>query len=82
VEPSLVQIGTVLSDDFISRFLCDTVDGRALSDWESVSMLMSILVGGNETTMNLICNLLWRLLGEPARWEQVKVTGLLAADPA
>src|SRR5690606_40089935 len=75
-EPSLAQVGTLLPDDFISRFICDTVDGRHLTEWEIISLLLSIINGGNETTMNLICNLLWRLLERPVLWEQLK------ADPA
>jgi cytochrome P450 len=72
VEPSLEHVGTLLPNDFISRFLCDKVDGRYLTEWEMISMLSAIVSGGNETTMNLICNLLWRLLEKPDRWEQLK----------
>jgi cytochrome P450 len=71
-EPSLQEVGTVLPDDFISRFICDKVDGRHLTEWEIISLLLSIINGGNETTMNLISNLLWRLLEKPERWEQLK----------
>lgn len=76
VEPSLALVGTLLPDDFISRFICDQVDGRPLTEWEIISLLLSIINGGNETTMNLICNLLWRLLEKPALWQQLK------ADPS
>lgn len=80
VEPSLAQVGTLLPDDFISRFICDTVDGRHLTEWEIISLLLSIINGGNETTMNLICNLLWRLLERPVLWEQLKAEpGLIPA---
>jgi len=72
VEPGLEHVGTLLPNDFISRYLCDKVDGRYLTEWEIISMLSSIVAGGNETTMNLICNLLWRLLEKPALWEQLK----------
>lgn len=72
VEPALEHVGTLLPDDFISRFICDKVDNRPLSEWEIISLLLSIINGGNETTMNLICNLLWRLLEKPALWEQLK----------
>ncbi len=75
VEPDMVHVGTLLPDDFMSRFICDRVDGRPLNDHEIISLSMGILIGGNETTMNLICNLLWRLLEQPERWEQIK------ADP-
>jgi cytochrome P450 len=72
VEPDLAHVGTLIPNDFISRYLCDTVDGRRLSEWEIISMLSAIVNGGNETTMNLICNLLWRLLDKPELWEQLK----------
>jgi cytochrome P450 len=72
VEPSLEHVGTLIPDDFISRYLCDTVDGEPLSEWDIISMLSAIVAGGNETTMNLITNMLWRLLEVPERWEQLK----------
>lgn len=72
VEPTLEHVGTLLPDDFISRFICDKVDGRYLTEWEIISLLLSIINGGNETTMNLICNLLWRLLENPELWAAVK----------
>lgn len=72
VEPSLEHVGTLIPNDFISRYICDKVDGRYLNEWEIISMLSGIINGGNETTMNLICNLLWRLLEKPALWEQLK----------
>lgn len=75
VEPDMAHVGTLLPNDFMSRFICDRVDDRPLSDHEIISLSMGILIGGNETTMNLICNLLWRLLEQPERWEQIK------ADP-
>ncbi|MGH6909648.1 MAG: cytochrome P450, partial [Phenylobacterium sp.] len=52
------------------------VEGRPLSEAEMLNVCLAFLTGGQETTTNLIGNLLWRLLEEPARWEAVK------ADPA
>lgn len=72
VEPALEHVGTLIPDDFISRYLCDTVDGEPLSEWDIISMLSAIVSGGNETTMNLITNMLWRLLEVPTRWKQLK----------
>lgn len=76
VKPSLEHVGTVLPDDFMSRYLCDKVGDRPLKKYEVLNMVAAIFIGGNETTMNLICNLLWRLLELPARWERLK------AEPA
>ncbi len=72
LTPDLKHVGTVLPDDFLSRFMCDKIDGKPLNPLEILSLMMGILVGGNETTMNLIGNLLWRLLEVPERWETLK----------
>lgn len=74
-EPELVHLGSVLPDDYISRALCSRVEGRRLTDMEIVNICATFLTGGQETTTNLITNLIWRLLQEPQRWEAVK------ADP-
>ena len=76
LAPDLSLLGTVLPNDFMSRFICEQVDGRSFPDEEVLSMMMGIIIGGNETTMNLIGNLVWRLLEAPERWAAVK------ADPA
>lgn len=72
VQPAMEHVGTILPDDFMSRYLCDRVGERPLKKYEVLNLVSAILVGGNETTMNLICNLLWRLLEEPQRWERIK----------
>lgn len=46
-----------------------TGDFAAVADAQSV--LMQLLVGGNETTTSLISNCVWRLLEEPDRWQQL-----------
>ena len=76
LEPDLALLGNALPNDFLSRFMCEKVDGAYLEDGEILSMMLGIIVGGNETTMNLIGNLLQRLLEVPERWAAVK------ADPA
>jgi cytochrome P450 len=68
-------VGTALPDDLMARYICDRVDGRELSDLEVLGLGVTILNAGNETTINLINNLLWRLLEVPSRWEMLK------ADP-
>jgi len=67
----------VLPDDLMSRFICDRVQGRLLNDLEILGLGVAILLGGNETTMNLIGNLLWRLLEVPSRWEMLKANPAL-----
>lgn len=75
-KPDLAHLGNALPNDFLSRFMCDKVDGEYLQDNEILSLMLGIIVGGNETTMNLIGNLLVRLLNDRSLWEQVR------ADPA
>ena len=77
LAPDHRLIGTELPNDFISRALCANFDGEYFADVDITSIMTSIILGGNETTMNLIGNLLWRLLGDHrALWERLK------ADPA
>ncbi len=64
--------GTVLPDDVITGILLAEVDGRKLNDKERLVMLNQLLVGGNETTTSLLTNLFWRLLEEPALYQQVR----------
>nr|WP_294191043.1 cytochrome P450 [uncultured Sphingomonas sp.] len=66
------HVGTVLPDDWISDAVCADYLGRKLNRDEQRMALMGLLVGGNETTTSLITNLMWRLLEEPSRWEQVR----------
>jgi len=72
LEPGLELVGTVLPDDFLSRFMCDKVNGEYISDLEILNLALGFVLGGNETTMMLMSNLLWRLLEDRQRWETVK----------
>ena len=47
-------------DDLISKIVAAEVDGRALEDQEIVGFNMLLLIAGNETTTNLLSNLLFR----------------------
>jgi len=46
--------------------------GVQLRAADAQSVLMQLLVGGNETTTSLITNLLWRLLEHPDQWSELK----------
>lgn len=70
--PGPEHVGTVLPDDWISDAICADYMGRKLTRDEQRIALMGLLVGGNETTTSLITNIMWRLLEQPGRWEQVK----------
>lgn len=70
-EPTLAHLGTVLSDDYLSRVLVAKVEGRYLTEAEMLNVCLAFLTGGQETTTNLIGNLLWRLLQQRSRWERL-----------
>ncbi len=47
-------------------------DGDFVAEADAQSVLMQLLVGGNETTTSLMTNMLWRLLEDPARWQALQ----------
>lgn len=75
-EPDVSHLGSVLPDDYLSRVQVAKVEGRYLTEAEMLNVCLAFLTGGQETTTNLIGNLIWRLLQEPSRWERIK------AEPA
>ncbi|MFV0646001.1 MAG: cytochrome P450 [Sphingomonadaceae bacterium] len=70
------HLGDVVPDDYMSRAVVSRVDGRRLTDMEIVNICATFLTGGQETTTNLLSNMLWRLLQNRDLWEQ------LLADPS
>lgn len=44
-------------------------DGNLIGEADAQSVLMQLLVGGNETTTSLMTNMIWRLLEVPERWQ-------------
>ena len=52
-------------DDFITRLIEAEVEGQRLTDVEARTMIVFLLVAGNETTRNLIGNLLSNLVDDP-----------------
>jgi len=73
--PNDALIGCELPNDFISRAICANFNGEYFGDIDITSIMTSIILGGNETTMNLIGNLLWRLLDDRSLWDR------LSAEP-
>ena len=49
----------------MTRLLETEVDGRRLTDVEARTQLVFLFISGNETTRNLIGNLLWMLASDP-----------------
>jgi cytochrome P450 len=71
-EPGPQHLGTVLSDDYISRCLVVRVEGRPMTEPEILNVSLGFLTGGQETTANLIGNLVMRLLEVPERWQALR----------
>jgi cytochrome P450 len=63
-------------DDLISAFIAAEIDGDRLSDEEMVANLIITMVGGQETTTNLIGNGILTLLRHPDQLEKLR------ADPS
>lgn len=63
-------------DDMVTRLIYTEIDGLRLTPVEIRTQLISLILGGNETTRHLIANILARLACEPALLEQ------LHADPS
>jgi cytochrome P450 len=61
-------------DDIVSHLVA--AEGDQIQPDEMLSMCVLLLVGGFETTVNLISNAVLALLGHPAQWQA------LCADPA
>ena len=69
--------GSEMPDDLISALVLAAEDApRPIEDFDMLSVLLQLLVGGNETTTSLITNCVWRLLERRELWEQV------CADPS
>ena len=67
-------------DDMVTRLIYTEIDGLRLTPVEIRTQLISLILGGNETTRHLIANILARLAGEPALLEQLHTEpGLIAA---
>ena len=72
-EPDETNLGREVPDDFLSRALVSRVEGRLLTDMEVVNIFTTFLTGGQETTTNLLGNMLWRLLERRELWERLLV---------
>lgn len=71
-NPGPEHLGDVVPDDLMSMLLVIRgEDGRQLTDYEVSNSLMNLLLAGNETTISLLTNVVWRLLEKPERWAAV-----------
>ena len=63
-------------DDLISKVVAAEVDGELLTEETIVGYCQLLLIAGNETTTNLLSNLLYYMADHPELW------GALRTDPA
>jgi cytochrome P450 len=59
-------------DDVITRFLRTDVDGELLSDEAVRTQTLFLILAGNETTRNLIGNLLYTLASQPELFQKLR----------
>ncbi|MBI3246322.1 MAG: cytochrome P450 [Deltaproteobacteria bacterium] len=60
------------AEDLITALVEAEVDGEALQDWEILGFCILLLIAGNETTTNLIGNMLNVLADRPELWRQLR----------
>jgi cytochrome P450 len=60
------------AEDLISALVEAEIEGEKLAEWEILGFCMLLLVAGNETTTNLIGNILGILATRPELWEQLR----------
>ena len=59
-------------DDLVSAVVNAEIDGQRLTDQEIVGFNILLLIAGNETTTNLLGNLLNVLIDRPDLWQQLR----------
>lgn len=67
-----------LSNDFITLLIAAEEQGDRLNNEEMISLIMSLVVAGHETTSNLILNGVLALSRNPDQWEGLKANPELA----
>ena len=60
------------ADDLITALGAAEVDGEKLADWEVLGFCVLLLVAGNETTTNLLGNMLDVLVERPELWAALR----------
>ena len=60
------------AEDLITALVEADIEGEALQDWEILGFCILLLIAGNETTTNLLGNLLNLLVERPALWERLQ----------
>jgi cytochrome P450 len=60
------------AEDLITSLVEAEIEGEKLEEWEILGFCMLLLIAGNETTTNLIGNLLGILATRPDLWQQLR----------
>ncbi|MCS6927510.1 MAG: cytochrome P450 [Candidatus Binatia bacterium] len=60
------------AEDLITALVEADIDGERLQDWEILGFCILLLIAGNETTTNLLGNMLNVLLDRPLLWQQLR----------
>jgi len=60
------------ADDLITALVEAEVDGESLDEWEILGFCILLLIAGNETTTNLMGNILNVLVERPDLWQRLR----------
>jgi cytochrome P450 len=60
------------AEDLITALVEAEVDGESLEDWEILGFCMLLLIAGNDTTTNLMSNMLHILSDQPELWRRLR----------
>ena len=60
------------AEDLITALVEGEIEGEALEEWEILGFCILLLIAGNETTTNLLGNMLNILAERPDLWQQLK----------
>jgi cytochrome P450 len=63
---------TQSADDLITALVEAEDEGESLQEWEIVGFCILLLIAGNETTTNLLGNMLNILVDRPELWQQLR----------
>ncbi len=60
------------AEDLITALVEAEIEGESLQDWEILGFCILLLIAGNETTTNLIGNILNLLVDRPDLWQRLR----------
>ena len=60
------------AEDLVTALVEAEIDGESLQDWEILGFCILLLIAGNETTTNLVSNMLNILVNRPELWQRLQ----------